>query len=315
MARGVVVDTVSVRGRVTGGSSARCRACRIGALRQCGRGQRDARCRDGGNQCKPSFVDHCLSPDIKTKNFHWHMSGPHFRDYHLLLDEQGDQIFAMTDPLAERVRKLGGTTLRSIGQIARMQRVSDNDAEYVTAQDMLAELRDDNRQLVAAMREAHAVCDEHNDVASASLIEVWIDETERRTWFLFEASPYISHYLCMIGQICEETCLLFCRRGRPWRLETRECLNNTWLRKSRSGLGGPGDDAAWVTRCGGVCQAGEARALAAAARRLAAQPQAWAAGHADAIATLMRRTLTHTRAPILSSLRRMVPQVALANGV
>jgi starvation-inducible DNA-binding protein len=125
---------------------------------------------------------------IKTKNFHWHMSGPHFRDYHLLLDEQGDQIFAMTDPLAERVRKLGGTTLRSIGQIAKMQRVSDNDAEYVTAQDMLAELRDDNKQLVGAMREAHAVCDESNDVASASLIEVWIDETERRTWFLFEAT-------------------------------------------------------------------------------------------------------------------------------
>ena len=128
-------------------------------------------------------------------------------------------------------------------------------------------------------------------------------------------SPYISHYLCMIGQVCEEACLLFCRRGTPWRLETRECLNDIWLRKSRSGLGGPGGDAAWVTRCGGVCQAGEARALAAAARRLAAQPQAWAAGHADAIATLMRRTLTRTRAPILSSLRRMVPQVALANGV
>ncbi len=125
---------------------------------------------------------------IKTKNFHWHMSGPHFRDYHLLLDEQGDQIFAMTDPLAERVRKLGGTTLRSIGQIARMRRVSDNDAEYVTAQDMLAELRDDNKQMVAAMREAHGACDENRDVASASLIEVWIDETERRTWFLFEAT-------------------------------------------------------------------------------------------------------------------------------
>jgi starvation-inducible DNA-binding protein len=125
---------------------------------------------------------------IKTKNFHWHMSGPHFRDYHLLLDEQGEQIFAMTDPLAERVRKLGGATLRSIGQIARMQRVSDNDAEYVTAQDMLAELRDDNKQLLAAMRGAHEVCDEHNDVASASLIENWIDETERRIWFLFEAT-------------------------------------------------------------------------------------------------------------------------------
>jgi starvation-inducible DNA-binding protein len=125
---------------------------------------------------------------IKTKNFHWHISGPHFRDYHLLLDEQGDQIFAMTDPLAERVRKIGGTTLRSIGQIGRMQRVLDNDAEYVTAQDMLAELRDDNKQFAVAMREAHAVCDENNDVASASLIEVWIDETERRTWFLFEAT-------------------------------------------------------------------------------------------------------------------------------
>ncbi|MGA3308352.1 MAG: DNA starvation/stationary phase protection protein [Xanthobacteraceae bacterium] len=127
---------------------------------------------------------------LKTKNFHWHMSGPHFRDYHLLLDEQADQIFAMTDPLAERVRKLGGTTLRSIGQIARMQRVLDNDADYVTPQDMLAELRDDNKQMAAAMREAHGVCDEKEDVASASLIEVWIDETERRTWFLFEASRH-----------------------------------------------------------------------------------------------------------------------------
>jgi starvation-inducible DNA-binding protein len=124
---------------------------------------------------------------IKTKNFHWHMSGPHFRDYHLLIDEQADQILAMTDPLAERVRKVGGTTLRSIGQIARMQRVLDNDAEYVTPTDMLAELRDDNKQFAAAMREAHGVCDESGDVASASLIEVWIDETERRTWFLFEA--------------------------------------------------------------------------------------------------------------------------------
>jgi len=125
---------------------------------------------------------------IKTKNFHWHMSGPHFRDYHLLLDEQADQIFAMTDPLAERARKLGGTTSRSIGQIARVKRVLDNDAEYVTPQDMLAELRDDNKQMVAAMREAHGVCDENGDVASASLLEVWIDETERRTWFLFEAA-------------------------------------------------------------------------------------------------------------------------------
>jgi starvation-inducible DNA-binding protein len=125
---------------------------------------------------------------LKTKNFHWHMSGPHFRDYHLLLDEQGDQIFAMTDPIAERVRKIGGQTLHSIGHIARLQRVSDNDAEYVTPLDMLAELRDDNKQLAAAMREAHSVCDESEDVASASLIEVWIDETERRTWFLFEAT-------------------------------------------------------------------------------------------------------------------------------
>src|SRR6266481_5241099 len=124
---------------------------------------------------------------LKTKNFHWHVSGPHFRDYHLLLDEQADQIFAMTDPLAKRVRKVGGTTLRSIGQIARLQRVLDNDAEYVTPPDMLAELRDDNKQFAAAMREAHGVCDESGDVASASLIEVWIDETERRTWFLFEA--------------------------------------------------------------------------------------------------------------------------------
>src|ERR1700730_11249057 len=119
----------------------------------------------------------------------------------------------------------------------------------------------------------------------------------------------------MIGQICEEACLLFCRRITPWRLETRECLNDILLRKWRSGLGGARGDAAWGTRCDGACQAGEARALAAAARRLAAQPQALAAGHADAIATLMRRTLTRTRAPILSSLRRMVPQVDFANGV
>jgi starvation-inducible DNA-binding protein len=124
---------------------------------------------------------------VKTKNFHWHMSGPHFRDYHLLLDEQGDQVFAMTDPLAERVRKIGGTTLRSIAHIARLQRVLDNDAELVTPLDMLAELRDDNKDMAARMREAHGVCDEGGDVASASLLEVWIDETERRTWFLFEA--------------------------------------------------------------------------------------------------------------------------------
>jgi starvation-inducible DNA-binding protein len=125
---------------------------------------------------------------LKTKNFHWHMSGPHFRDYHLLLDEQADQLYAMTDPIAERVRKLGGTTLRSIGHIARAQRLLDNDADYVQPLDMLAELRDDNRGLASSLREAHNVCDEHRDVATASLIEVWIDETERRTWFLFEAS-------------------------------------------------------------------------------------------------------------------------------
>ena len=125
---------------------------------------------------------------LKTKNFHWHMSGPHFRDYHLLLDEQADQIYAMADPIAERIRKLGGSTLRSIGHIARTQRVLDNDAEYVEPLDMLAELREDNKVLAASLREAHNVCDEHRDIATASLIEVWIDETERRTWFLFEAS-------------------------------------------------------------------------------------------------------------------------------
>ena len=125
---------------------------------------------------------------LKTKNFHWHMSGAHFRDYHLLLDEQADQLYAMTDPIAERIRKVGGTTLRSIGHIARTQRVLDNDAEYVQPLDMLAELRDDNRTLAGSLREAHNVCDEHRDIATASLIEVWIDETERRTWFLFEAS-------------------------------------------------------------------------------------------------------------------------------
>src|SRR5476651_1221605 len=125
---------------------------------------------------------------LKTKNFHWHMSGPHFRDYHLLLDEQADQIYAMADPIAERVRKLGGTTLRSIGHIARTQRVLDNDAAYVDPEDVLAELCEDNKTLAARLREAHDVCDGHRDIASASLIEVWIDETERRTWFLFEAS-------------------------------------------------------------------------------------------------------------------------------
>jgi starvation-inducible DNA-binding protein len=125
---------------------------------------------------------------LKTKNFHWHVSGPHFRDYHLLLDEQGDQIFATTDAIAERVRKIGGTTLRSIGHISRLRRVVDNDADYVTPLDMLAELRYDNRQLVANMRATHDLCDEHGDVASTSLLEDWIDEAERRAWFLFEAT-------------------------------------------------------------------------------------------------------------------------------
>lgn len=124
---------------------------------------------------------------FKTKNFHWHVSGPHFRDYHLLLDEQATQIYDTTDPIAERVRKLGGTTIRSVGHIARLQRVLDNNADYVTPEDMLAELREDNKQLVASLREAHSLCDEHNDVATASMIEVWIDEAEKRIWFLFEA--------------------------------------------------------------------------------------------------------------------------------
>ena len=125
---------------------------------------------------------------LKTKNFHWHISGPHFRDYHLLLDEHADQLFAMTDAIAERVRKLGGSTLRSIGHIGRLQRILDNDANYVEPQDMLVELLEDNKTLAARLREAHNVCDEHRDVATASLIEVWIDEAERRTWFLFEAT-------------------------------------------------------------------------------------------------------------------------------
>jgi starvation-inducible DNA-binding protein len=125
---------------------------------------------------------------LKTKNFHWHMSGRHFRDYHLLLDEQGDQIIAATDVIAERVRKIGGTTLRSIGHIGRVQRVLDNDAAFVTPMDMLAELRDDNKQIAVAMRETHSLCDEYGDVATAGLLESWIDEAERRTWFLFEAT-------------------------------------------------------------------------------------------------------------------------------
>jgi starvation-inducible DNA-binding protein len=125
---------------------------------------------------------------LKTKNFHWHMSGPHFRDYHLLLDEQADQLFAMTDAIAERVRKIGGATVKSVGHISRLQRVQDNDADYVEPQDMLAEVREDNKALAARLREAHNVCEEHRDIATASLIEVWIDETERRTWFLYEAA-------------------------------------------------------------------------------------------------------------------------------
>jgi starvation-inducible DNA-binding protein len=123
---------------------------------------------------------------VKTKNFHWHMSGPHFRDYHLLLDEHADQVFAMTDPIAERARKIGGTTLHSISNIAEHQRLKDNNDEFVTPVDMLRELCDDNQQLTRSLRAAHEVCDEHGDVATTSLIEVWIDETERRTWFLFE---------------------------------------------------------------------------------------------------------------------------------
>jgi starvation-inducible DNA-binding protein len=125
---------------------------------------------------------------IKTKNFHWHMTGPHFRDYHLLLDEHGTQLFAMTDDIAERVRKIGGTTLRSIGHIARLQRIADNDAEYVSAEGMLSELREDEKSLLLSMRAAHGLCDEAGDVATASLLENWIDQTQRRIWFLFEAT-------------------------------------------------------------------------------------------------------------------------------
>jgi starvation-inducible DNA-binding protein len=127
---------------------------------------------------------------LKTKNFHWHMSGPQFRDYHLLLDEQGEQIFGMTDPLAERVRKIGGVTLRSIGHIARLQRLLDNDADFVTPLDMLAELRDDNGQLAASMRQLHATCDEAGDLAGASLLETWIDDAEGRAWFLYAATRH-----------------------------------------------------------------------------------------------------------------------------
>ena len=125
---------------------------------------------------------------MKTKNFHWHMSGPHFRDYHLLLDDQGDQIYAMTDPLAERVRKVGGTTLRSIGHIARLQRIPDNDADYVTPKDMLTELHEDEKAFTLSMRAVHSLCDDAGDVATASLLENWIDQSQRRGWFLFEST-------------------------------------------------------------------------------------------------------------------------------
>jgi starvation-inducible DNA-binding protein len=125
---------------------------------------------------------------LKTKNFHWHMSGPHFRDFHLLLDEQADELFAMTDEVAERVRKVGGTTIRSIGQICRLQRIADNDADFVTPKDMLSELHEDNKALTLSMRAAHALCDDLGDVASASLLENWIDESQRRSWFLFEST-------------------------------------------------------------------------------------------------------------------------------
>jgi starvation-inducible DNA-binding protein len=130
---------------------------------------------------------------LKTKNFHWHMSGPHFRDYHLLLDEQADQIFAMTDEVAERARKIGGTTLRSTGQIAREQRILDNDADYVDPQDMLAELSSDNQQLTREMRQVHDLCNKYGDVATASLLENRIDESERRIWFLYETARTASN--------------------------------------------------------------------------------------------------------------------------
>ena len=145
------------------------------------------------SECKPGRSSRAESAAcrrfalyLKTKNFHWHVSGSHFRDYHLMLDEQADQIFAMTDDIAERARKIGGTTLRSIGHIAREQRILDNDADYVDPQDMLAELRSDNQQLTREMRRVHELCDEYGDVATASVLENWIDETERRIWFLYE---------------------------------------------------------------------------------------------------------------------------------
>jgi starvation-inducible DNA-binding protein len=130
---------------------------------------------------------------LKTKNFHWHMSGPHFRDYHLLLDEQAEQLFSITDEIAERARKIGGTSLHSIGEISRLQRVKDNDKEFVTPKDMFAELSADNQHLTKSMRAAHAVCEQQNDVATASVLEIWIDQSERRTWFLFEVARELEH--------------------------------------------------------------------------------------------------------------------------
>jgi starvation-inducible DNA-binding protein len=143
--------------------------------------------RDIGAELNVLLAD-TLALYLKTKNFHWHMSGPAFRDYHLLLDEQATQVFGTVDPIAERVRKLGGTTLRSIGHASRLQRLADNDAEFVTPHGMLAELREDNQRLAEFMRETHSLCDEAGDVATTSLLENWIDETEQRVWFLFEAA-------------------------------------------------------------------------------------------------------------------------------
>ena len=147
----------------------------------------EAATRDISGELNALLAD-VLALYLKTKNFHWHMSGPYFRDYHLLLDEQSDQIYNTVDPIAERVRKLGGTTLRSLGHATRLQRLSDNDADFVTPDDMLAELREDNIRLAGFMRATHELCDEHGDVATASLLENWIDEAERRVWFLFETS-------------------------------------------------------------------------------------------------------------------------------
>ncbi len=141
---------------------------------------------DISQQLRPLLAD-VFVLYVKTKNFHWHMSGPHFRDYHLLLDEQAEELFGMTDEIAERARKLGGTSLRSIGDIARHQRLRDNDAQFVPPQEMLAQLAADNQQLTKSLRSIHEVCDQYNDMATASLIENWIDQAERRTWFLSES--------------------------------------------------------------------------------------------------------------------------------